>query len=406
MRLEALRVGIGKSAVIYPAAFLQSLGFGTISLGFVFHLRGRWGLDPGPIGLYISFTHVSYLAACLLLPPLLARVLPRRAMLASSLAAAALAVAMVASPWLPPVFVLGGLFGAIQALFWPPIVGWLSTGSEGAELGRTVARFNISWSVGAVLSPWVGGALSEIGGHVAMLAGGGVSAAVATLLAVASVALPRVRADRHTESGAEESGGLEDRSTPIRFPAWVGVAAAYVLMGVLGSSYPIYATEGLGFSRSLVGLLLLMRSLAAAVVFGVMGRWALWQFRGTPMVLAQALLAGAALLLALARSPLAIAAAVAAAGALAAVSYVESVFHGVAGSVQRAGRMAIHEAMLTVGALTGSLGGSFLFQARGMPAVFVTYGLMLIATAGVQAALLARARARARRAPARGGAPR
>ncbi len=358
MRLEALRVGIGKSAVVYPAAFLQSLAFGTISLGFVFYLRGRWGLEPGPIGIYVSFTHVSYLAACLLLPPLLARVLPRRAMLASSLAAAALAVGIVASPWLPLVFVLGGLSGAIQALFWPPIVGWLSTGSEGAELGRTVARFNISWSVGAVLSPWVGGALSEVGGAVAMLAGGGLSAGVAALLVGAALGLPRVRADRHTESRAEESSGAADRSTPIRFPAWVGVAVAYVLMGVLGSSYPIYATEGLGFTRSLVGVLLLVRPLFAAAVFAVMGRWSLWQFRGPPMVAAQVLLAVSALLLALARSPLAIAAAVGLAGAFAAVSYVESVFHGVAGSVQRAGRMAIHEAMLTVGALTGSWAGA------------------------------------------------
>jgi MFS family permease len=398
MRLEALRVGIGKSAVIYPAAFLQSLAFGTISLGLVFHLRSRWGLEPGPIGLYVSFTHVSYLAACLLLPPLLARVLPRRAMLASSLAAAALAVAMVASPSLPPVFVLAGLFGAIQALFWPPIVGWLSTGSEGAELGRTVARFNISWSVGAVLSPWAGGALSEIGGAVAMLAGGGVSAAVAALLVGASLVLPRVRADQHTESRAEEGGAAQDRSTPIRFPAWIGVAVAYVLMGVMGSSYPIYATEGLGFSRTLVGLLLLVRPLAAAGVFAAMGRWSLWQFRAVPMVLAQVLLAGVVALLAPARSPAAIAAAVGGAGALAAVSYVESVFHGVAGSVRRAGRMAIHEAMLTLGALTGSLGGSFLYQARGMPAVFAAYSLVLLATAGAQAALLAALR---RRAPAR-----
>ena len=395
MRLEAVRVGIGKSAVIYPAAFLQSLAFGIIGLGYVFYLRGRWHLDPGPIGLYVSFGHVSYLAACMLVPPLLARMLPRRAMLASSLAAAALAVATVACPWLPLVFVLGGLSGAIQALFWPPIVGWLSTGAEGAELGRTVARFNISWSVGAVLSPYVGGALSEIGGAVAMLAGAGVSAGVAALLVAGSLALPRVHADRETESSAETSGAVEDRSTPIRFPAWTGVAVAYVLMGVLGSSFPIYATEGLGMSRSLTGMVLLVRPLFAGVVFAALGRWTFWQFQGPPMLLAQVLLAGTALLLAVARSPLAIAAAVGCAGALAAVAYVESVFHGVAGSVRRGRRMAVHEALLTVGALTGALGGGFLYQASGMPVVFVVYGLMLLATAGVQALLLAGLRRRA-----------
>jgi predicted MFS family arabinose efflux permease len=57
--------------------------------------------------------------------------------------------------------------------------------------------------------------------------------------------------------------------------------------------------------------------------------------------------------------------------------------------------MAIHEALLTVGALTGALGGGFLYQASGMPVVFVVYGVMLLATAGVQALLLAGLRRRA-----------
>jgi MFS family permease len=380
---------LDKTVVIYPAALLQSVAFGTISLGFVFHLRTALGLEPATIGLFLSFTHVCYLVACLTLSRVLARVLPRRAMFVSSAACALLAVAMVASPWLPLVFVLCGAFGAIQALFWPPVVGWLSTGTEGAALGRAVARFNIAWSIGAIASPWVGGSLSEIAGSVAMLFGGAASAVVAALLAAASRLLPSVRDDRHTESRVESVEGAEDRSTPVRFPAWVGVAVAWLLMGVLFSAFPIYATEQLGFTRTFVDTLLLMRALFAAVVFGAMGRWSFWQFRGTPMVVAQVLLAAAAAGLALARSPLAVGATLCAVGMLGAVAYVESVFHGVAGSLQRARRMAIHEALLTVGALGGALVGGWFYQARGMPFVLVSYSLLLFATAGLQVAMVA-----------------
>jgi MFS family permease len=393
---------LGKTSIIYPAALLQSVAYGTINLGFVFHLRGARGLEPATIGLFVSFAHVCYLVACLALPAVLGRILPRRAMLTASLACTLLAVAMVASPSLPLVFVLSGLFGASQALFWPPVVGWLSTGTEGPALGRAVARFNISWSIGAVASPWIGGSLSEIAGSVAMLTGGAASAVVAALLAAASRLIPSIRDDRHTESRVEAVEGAEDRSTPVRFPAWVGVAVAWLLMGVLFTAFPIYATEELGFTRTLVGTLLLVRALFAAVVFGAMGRWSFWQFRGTPMVVAQVLLAATAAVLALARSPLAVGATLGVIGALGATAYVESVFHGVAGSLQRARRMAIHEALLTVGTLGGALGGGWVYQARGMPFVLVSYTVLLLAAAAAQVAMLAPLR----RARLAGAAPR
>ena len=68
---------------------------------------------------------------------------------------------------------------------------------------------------------------------------------------------------------------------------------------------------------------------------------------------------------------------------------MESVFHGVAGSVQRARRMAVHEALLNSGALVGAVGGGFFYERNGMPAVFIGFAVMLLATAAVQAALLA-----------------
>ena len=55
-----------------------------------------------------------------------------------------------------------------------------------------------------------------------------------------------------------------------------------------------------------------------------------------------------------------------------------SVFHGAAGTHERAKRMAIHEALITAGAFTGASVGGTLLQSYSMNAVFLfSLGLVI-----------------------------
>ena len=65
-------------------------------------------------------------------------------------------------------------------------------------------------------------------------------------------------------------------------------------------------------------------------------------------------------------------------GIIMSFSYVGSVFHGAAGTHERAKRMAIHEALITAGAFTGASVGGTLLQSYSMNAVFLfSLGLVI-----------------------------
>jgi len=77
-------------------------------------------------------------------------------------------------------------------------------------------------------------------------------------------------------------------------------------------------------------------------------------------------------------------------GVLAGHSYANSLFHGVSGSVRRAGRMAIHEALLAGGAIFGATLGGFTYQHYDTIALYTGCALFLFALAAVQALLVFR----------------
>lgn len=114
---------------------------------------------------------------------------------------------------------LSGLSGLLIAVFWPPLMGWLSRG---------------------------------------------LAAAACLYLWIACRALPEFRMDREREPTGRRDPRVPDHSTPLRYPAWVGQVSGYLVMGVLSSIFPLILRDTLGFAESRVGLLLLVRAGAAA----------------------------------------------------------------------------------------------------------------------------------------------
>jgi predicted MFS family arabinose efflux permease len=74
------------------------------------------------------------------------------------------------------------------------------------------------------------------------------------------------------------------------------------------------------------------------------------------------------------------------AGGLLALIYNQSLFHGVSDSDDRAGRMAVHEAALTMGVVLGAAAGGMLYQYFSMPVLFQVYAGFLALSAALQAA--------------------
>ncbi len=381
--------GIGKAPVIYASAFLVAVGEGSLNLGTVFFMRDSFGAPPSLIGWLMAFTTLVYILGCLLLRPLLDRVRPRFLLI---LATAGMALSILLLYWLrsvPTTFLFYGLSKLSTSLFWPPVMGWLSQSIEGPELNRTMSRFNISWSTGLVASSALAGYLSQRSPALPLLAAAAVFVLALLLLAWAAAALPRIRADLHRERQRAEPAAA-DRSTALRFPAWIALFTSYVVGGVIATVFPLFAQDSLTMTKSLVGTLLSVRTFARSAGFLLLGRLTFWHFRARYVPLNHLYLVGLLVLMMVARSPGAYAVIFPLLGLSTALSYSISLFHGVSGASRRAARMAIHESLLTGGYIVGASAGGLLYQELSMTAVLLFCALCVAAGIAAQSLLVMR----------------
>ena len=153
-----------------------------------------------------------------------------------------------------------------------------------------------------------------------------------------------------------------DYSSPLRFPSWIGVLLVYTGYSLVLTVFPQYALDNLGYSESITGNILLFRGISVTVAFLVMQKVRAWQKGVGPIILSQVVFALLTFLLLAFKSIPAYALLFALYGAVFALSYNLSIFHGAEGAKERHKRMVIHEVLLTIGTIVGSLVGGFVYQ--------------------------------------------
>lgn len=381
-------------AVILPAAFLASLGIGIVNQGMIFLVKEEYGASATMVGAFAALWSAAYLAGCVLLRPLAKRIPAPVSMAAMNIAAAALLAAQFAVPGLGSSFVAFGLYGFSCALFWPRIMGWLARGVEGRALGRSSGAFSFSWSVGGVISPYVSGLLTERSLRLPVYVGACVFLATGAFILASRRIAPTPGSEGVSPAGSPMGGSERsariDRSTPLRYPAWIGVFLVYAFVAVFLNIFPLYAKYELGLSESTIGLVLLARSASTAFFFWLFGRMSYWHFKPVliPLALACALLLDLAF--AIVRGPWGIALCLALSGAAMADIYGKSIFYGASGAPDRDKRMTIHEALLSAGQVFGSLAGGAIYQGYSWSAVFVGIGALMAVGVVLQTALIRR----------------
>jgi DHA1 family multidrug resistance protein-like MFS transporter/DHA1 family quinolone resistance protein-like MFS transporter len=379
--------GIGKTAVILPTAFLAITALGLVTFSMIFLLRDFYHASPSQIGWFSACWSFSYVCGCLFIRPLFSRMLPRYSIVLASFLLGAFSLAIVLGPSLEVAFLLYALCGVSLALLFPPIMGWLSHRKEAAELNRAISRFNLSWSMAMIFSPLIAGFLTEKSPKVAMGIGSLIFLTTSLLVLCASLTIPRLRKDRHREAVEREQPG-EDRSTPLRFPAWVGAFTSYIAMGVLLNIFPLFAREVLLIRESRIGLLLLMRALFSTIGFLFLGRYDFWHFRGWQILITQLCVAIIVLSMVFARSFAVFLLLFPLFGLVSSLSYQNSIFHGVSGSKARARRMAVHEANLHFGMVVGAGAGGLIYQSTSIELVFVLCVVVVLMGMGASAILM------------------
>ena len=377
--------------VLYSAAFLTQMGLGCLTLGIIFYAKDTFNPSSATVGWLAATWAITYPMACLGLRPLIRHVSPIWEIIGSMLLLTVLTVAMRLSPTLAGLFACFAAFGVALAFFWPSVMGCLSAGRESRELAGTMIRFNLSWCVAAIISPYVCGWMNERQRGSPLWLAAVFFLASGLLVFAWRRQAPDGGRGWHPPVNADSGELMPDASTPLRFPAWVGLFGTYVGQAVLVAVFPLIGRERYGLTESGVGLLLLIRAFTNAAGFLGLGVLTGWHFRLSPMLAGQAVgIAGFGLML-VARSPLLLGASMALLGFSAAMSYSASIFHGAAGSVRRPRRMAIHEATLSTGLVLGSVLGGALYGAVDYRPVYAMAGAVLLLTALIQVAMGVRA---------------
>lgn len=203
----------------------------------------------------------------------------------------------------------------------------------------------------------------------------------------AALVLPGIRKDRETELSRRAQKREKGKKTPLRYPAWVGLYASYVSIGVINTIFPVSARDDLSLGKTVIGSLLLFRSLFMTGGFIILGRTSFWHFKKSPMVPGQLSLAIIFILMVYLRSPLLLGPILAVMGLAGAMSYSTSIFHGVSDTANRAARMGIHEVLVSAGFINGSSIGGVLYQRYSMPVVYWFCSGLVLAGVVVQIGL-------------------
>jgi DHA1 family multidrug resistance protein-like MFS transporter len=378
---------VRKPVLLLSISLLFNTALIVTTFSMIFYARDRFQASATLIGWLAAVPHLCYFCGCFALRPLYRLLLPRYSLILATAAAAALLAGMLVVRSVPLLFVLYGLFGFSLSLFWPPLMGWLSFGREERELNTTLGRFNLSWSGGYIIAPAVAGLLLQLGIGVPFRAAALIMSAICLAVLLASLAVAGIRQDQQREPIRRRTEKLEDRSTPLRYPAWIGLFATYVILGITMSIFPLYLREEIGLAETRIGLLLLIRALFSTLGFILLSRLSFWHFNSRLMILAQGMIAAGAAMLAVLSTFCGFAVVLAAFGLLFALSYNNSLFHGVSGSLRRSARMAVHEGLLTAGMVAGSAIGGILYQS-GRFVWVLCFGCAVVAAAAATQAVL------------------
>ena len=356
---------VTKLAIVCPSALVMGVTTNCLNFALVFYAHDKFGADTFQASLFGSLYSLSYLLCCSFGGKLLQKIPPLKSiLLAISFVFIGLWL-MLKAPNLTIAYIVQTGIGISISLFWPQLMGWLSSGQEGKQLARATSFFNFSWSTGTIVAPFLAGFLSDLNGVYPLYACLAFTAVNGLYVALAGYRLQHdetATAAATTTSSTTAQQQLGDHSPTIRFPAWYGLVCAWFAIGFLYNSYPLMAEQSLGFSRQHIGNLILLRALFATIMMTAMGFCSFWQFRYWQLIAGHLLLAVNMLLFGFASNSVSITMLISMSGILCAHAYTNSMFHGISGSTNRTLRMAIHEAALSIGAVIGGAATGWLFE--------------------------------------------
>ena len=361
------------------STFLSQGSIVIFNFTLVYYLR-ECGIDSVGIGLASSIYPTLYFLGCIFMPKLLPSLKGKARILAANIGMAftGLVLTFIKNEALIMTDLV--FYGLFQSLLWTNMETWITGGKEGNELTSRLTLFNFSWSFSVGLATSFSGFVSEYSTRLSIWSG-----CVFFLISALLVALSGRSYDSKKE---KEEIVSEDHSSPLRFPSWAGVLLVYTGYSLVLTVFPQYAMDTLGYSESVTGNILLFRGISVTIAFLIMQKARVWQKGVGPILGSQAFFAILTFLMLFLRSIAAFAILFALYGFVFALSYDLSIFHGAEGAKDRHKRMVIHEVLLTLGTIIGSLVGGFVYQYFSFKTLVLTISILSVVIVVIEALAL------------------
>ena len=335
------------------SSFLSQGSIVIFNFTLVYYLR-ECGIDSVGIGIASSIYPTLYFLGCIFMPKVLPCMNGKTRILMADIGMALTGVILTFLRNEALIMIDLVFYGLFQSLLWTNMETWITGGKEGGELTSRLTLFNFSWSFSVGLATSFSGFVSEYSTRLSIWSG--------CLFFLISALLVASSGKSYDSKEKKEDVIEVDYSSPLRFPSWIGVLLVYTGYSLVLTVFPQYALDNLEYSESITGNILLFRGISVTVAFLVMQKVRAWQKGVGPIILSQVVFALLTFLLLAFKSIPAYALLFALYGAVFALSYNLSIFHGAEGAKERHKRMVIHEVLLTIGTIVGSLVGGFVYQ--------------------------------------------
>lgn len=372
------------------AAFFMSSMIQLIWVVLPFIIKAMGGSDT-QVGLCFMGHMGVYVLFCIIAGLVIDRLKPKKVLLISVASQIIVTCGIIAvaglggrtflslTPITQMIFLMS-MIGVNTAFFWPVMMGWISTGHEGAELTKRFGFFNVTWGTANMLLPILGGYLMLISYFTTVAAAG---IAIVLCLAAISITKPISENEKKSENIPAEIGiEVSENNEQFIWLARVALFSGFICIGIFRSQLAIYYKFELGFDESIYGWAVSLMCLFNVITFYLMGRSHRWHYRKSVFAAVQILIIVCMLMIILSPEILVQLSAAGLAGISFGVVYSSHQYYGVSGGTSRSRRMAIHETILGAGFATGSLLGGIISDhfGRNFPYWF---GCGVIAAAGI-----------------------
>lgn len=260
------RTGLLRS--LYFTIFLTSTAFGTVTFLLPVYAAGL-GASYIALGVIGAVGSVVYTVMTFLSGVLLDRFERVRFYVGFTVIGMLVVFLFALTSKVSDVIVVRGLLGVASGAFWVTASTLTADISPPELLTQSVGRYNLSWILGFVVGPFLGGLISDSYGFPALFI-------ILSFLVLLSTALIWTRLAKRLE--------LRNRSESrmFNFSAIRGILLAYatllpyaVVLGIYMAILPGHMGE-LGISASAIGLLLTMTNGVRGLGFFNSERWVMW----------------------------------------------------------------------------------------------------------------------------------